>query len=369
MGITALSVSGYRSIRDISLSLDRLNIVTGANGCGKSNLYRSVYLLHQAAAGRFARTLADEGGLPSVLWAGPRKGLRKTEPQRLNFSVSFEDGLTYSLVAGLPEKDALLTFSFFFDPVIKEENVTFRDGRSSVTLMERGHSSAMCRDADGRRVEFPMSLSRGESALTQLSEPHRFPHLSILRERFLQWRFYHAFATDERSPIRQPQIGVFTPVLSHDGTDLAAALQTIIEIGDADELHRAIHDGLEGARLSVLFPNPHGNTETRFRLQLQTPGIQRPLEAWELSDGTLRYLCLLAALLSPRPPALLALNEPETSLHPNLLPPLAERIVAASRRSQLWITTHSRILADEIERETGVSSLRLTRENGETVVG
>jgi len=106
----------------------------------------------------------------------------------------------------------------------------------------------------------------------------------------------------------------------------------------------------------------------RFSVALEMPGLTRPLDANELSDGTLRYLCLLAALLSPRPPALLALNEPETSLHPDLLDGLAQMIVRASRNSQLWITTHSPRLAELIERHSGKPSIRLELVNGETCV-
>jgi predicted ATPase len=360
MSISEITVSGYRSIRDLTVPLGRLNVLTGPNGCGKSNLYRSVFLLHAAASGRLARTLADEGGMPSILWAGPNK----KGPVRLNLGVTLEGGLAYSLVCGLPEANDLPTLSFKRDPMIKEETVTFRVEGRPITLMDRGKSGAMLRDAGGDRVTFPMTLSRSESALTQLAEPHRFPYLSTLRDTLRGWRFYHAFRTDESSPIRQPQVGVFTPVLSHDGSDLAAALQSILELGDAEELFRAVRQGLDGAELEIVGPD---DPEARFRVRLRTPGILRPLEAWELSDGTLRYLCLLAALLSPRPPVLLALNEPETSLHPDLLPPLAARIVTAAARSQLWITTHSRTLADEIERRSGIASLRLTKNNGETV--
>jgi DNA-binding transcriptional LysR family regulator len=196
---------------------------------------------------------------------------------------------------------------------VKEETVTFLDGRSRVALLERGKSGASARDADGRRNNFPMTLSRSESVLAQLAEPHRYPQLSLLRETLLGWRFYHQFRTDADAPLRQPQVGVFTPVLSHDGRDLAAALQTIHEIGDADGLFRAVRQGLDGAELVI------ASEKARFEVGLRVPGVHRPLEARELSDGTLRYLCLLAALLSPRPPSLLALNEPETSLHPDLL--------------------------------------------------
>ena len=100
------------------------------------------------------------------------------------------------------------------------------------------------------------------------------------------------------------------------------------------------------------------------------PGLTRPLEATELSDGTLRYLCLLAVLMSPRPPTLLALNEPETSLHPDLLDGLAQLIVRVSRNSQLWVTTHSPRLAELIQRHSREPNIQLELVNGETrVVG
>lgn len=90
--------------------------------------------------------------------------------------------------------------------------------------------------------------------------------------------------------------------------------------------------------------------------------------ARELSDGTLKYLCLVAALMSPRPPALIALNEPESSLHPDLIQPLAELIVNASKASQVWVTTHAQSLAQAIKRiaAAGVTELRLS--DGETII-
>jgi predicted ATPase len=299
--------------------------------------------------------------MPSVLWAGPRK----KGSVRLVLSVVLDSGLSYSLTCGLPEINDLPS-SFRLDPLVKAETASFREGSGAPSiLLDRGRSSAMVRDSSGQPVEFTMTLGRSESALVQLSEPHRFPYLSVLRETLTNWRFYHGFRTDEQAPVRQPQIGIFTPALANDGSDLAAALQTIIEIGDAEGLFLAVRQGLGGAVLEILYPPNHAD---RFRVRLQLPGILRPLEAWELSDGTLRYLCLLAALMSPRLPSLLAINEPETSLHPDLLGPLAARIVDASKRTQVWVTTHSSTLADLIERLSGVTSVVLRKRNGETVI-
>src|SRR5262249_20128960 len=158
------------------------------------------------------------------------------------------------------------------------------------------------------------------SVLSELREPHNFPELSILRSVFLRWRFYHDFRTDLQSPIRQARLGTIMPVLSHDGTDLPSAIATIRATGQREKLDEAIEAAFPGSRLDV---QPIDN---ELVLSMSSPGVFRELSAKELSDGTLQYLCLLAALLSPRPAPLMVLNEPETSIHPDLLGPLAELI-------------------------------------------
>ncbi len=97
-------------------------------------------------------------------------------------------------------------------------------------------------------------------------------------------------------------------------------------------------------------------------------GLLRPLKAAELSDGTLRYLCSIAALLSPRPPDLMILNEPETSLHPDLLPPLARLIAQAAKRSQIMVVSHASALIADLETAAEVTRIVLEKHLGETRV-
>lgn len=99
-------------------------------------------------------------------------------------------------------------------------------------------------------------------------------------------------------------------------------------------------------------------------MMMQREGLSRPLEPAEFSDGTLRFLCLAVALLSPRPPAFIALNEPENSLHPQMLPALASLIAEASRYSQIWLTSHSPELATLIEKQRSFSLYQLSMVEG-----
>jgi predicted ATPase len=151
-------------------------------------------------------------------------------------------------------------------------------------------------------------------------------------------------------------------VLSHDGADLAAALQTIIEIGDADALNAAVSDAFRRASVAVV------NTAGRFEVVMQQHGLLRPLTSAELSDGTLRYLLWIAALLTPRPPGLLVLNEPETSLHPDLLPALARLIAQTSDRSQVIVVSHAKALIEALQQDLECHSIMLDKRFGETHV-
>jgi predicted ATPase len=362
--IQQLHVEGYRSVRDLRVNLKPINVLTGPNGCGKSNLYNALVLIARAAEGRLARAIAQEGGTPSVFWAGgERIRLQRKRPPR-RVIVGFEnDEYGYEIQMGLPSpNEHALETMFKLDPRVKEEYIWPSGTKRRVLMLKRDEPSAWLRDAAGSLITYPFQIAKSESVLSQIIDPHLYPEISSVRSQILAWRFYHYFRTDSESPLRQPQIGVQTPVLNTEGTDLAAALQTIREIGDESALADAVHQALGGASLLIQAE------ETQFRLSLQVPGLLRPLQAREFSDGQLRFLCLCAALLSPRPPSLLALNEPETSLHPDLIDSLARLIVVASKGTQLWITTHSRSLAEGIERYSGVPGIRLAMRDGETVL-
>jgi predicted ATPase len=150
--------------------------------------------------------------------------------------------------------------------------------------------------------------------------------------------------------------------VGNDGSDVAAALQTIREIGADDLLKAAIEDAFAGSRVSL------ENLEGRFTLTMARHGLLRPLGTAELSDGTLRYWLWIAALLTPRPPAVMVLHDPETSLHPDLLGPLGRRIARAAERTQMLVVTHSSPLISAWSEQPGCYSILLQKTFGETVI-
>ena len=372
--LTHLAVAGYRSLQQLTVPLGGLTLVCGANGCGKSNLYRALGLVAAAARGDLVAALAAEGGLPAVFWAGPertsaamRRGEQpvqgssgRREAARLRLGIAGET-LSYAIELGYRADDQ--TSAFVLDPEIKREWI-WAGGcfhPRSLVVQRTGSVVERCGEG-GRAVPIALELSPHDSLFTAVSDPLEAPELFQLRHTILSWRFYDSFRTDRLAPARGGRIATRTPSLAGDGSDLAAAVQTILEIGNADAFQAAIADAFPGCRLTV------DTTQPIFRLQLHQPGLLRPLDATELSDGTLRYLLLAAALFSPRLPPLLVLNEPENSLHPDLLLPLARLIGPVAERTQVWVVAHAEALINALEANPGCRLLRLERELGATVL-
>jgi predicted ATPase len=184
--IKQIHVSGYRCVRDLDLELKPINVLTGPNGCGKSNLYNSLVLMARAAQGQLARAIAEEGGTPSVFWAGGERVRyqRKRPPKRVVLGFESEK-FGYELQIGLPSpNEHALGTMFTLDPRVKEESIWYTyppasagapEAKRRVAMLKRDEPSAWLRNAGGSMVTYPFQISKHESVLSQIIDPHLYP--------------------------------------------------------------------------------------------------------------------------------------------------------------------------------------------------
>lgn len=367
--ISRIAISGYRSLRELTLPLGRLTVVTGANGTGKSSVYRSLRLLAQIADDRIIASLAHEGGFESVRWAGPERisrgmkdgsvpiqGTVRKGPVSLKLGFT-EDDTSYAIELGLPIPGETM---FGGDPEIKREVLWTGDKLlPSRIIADRRGPGIQVRTATGAMQHITTDTRPYDSLVRAATGPDAPWEITRLRNQLAAWRFYDHFRTDESAPARQLHVGTRTTAISPDGRDIAAAIQTIFEIGDPEALAAAIDNAFPGASLEV---TPSAGL---FRLSMRQHGILRPLGVTELSDGTLRFILLAAALLAPRPAPLMVFNEPEASLHGDLIPALASLIARASDDSQVVVVSHNRTLVATLL-GVGAEMIELQKEFGET---
>ncbi len=361
MRLHSFAVHRYRSLQAIRMDLGPVEVFCGANGVGKSNLYNAMRLVRAAAVNRLALDILSEGGMGSALWSGT---YRKDEKRRIRLEATLRDDETamdfhYRLEIGQPPP---VSAGFLHEPHVKEEELSVTIGTRRVPVLVRDRENTRIREAHGRLERYEGEILPSETALGLVADEGRNPEVALFRRIVGRWRFYHGFRTDPQSPLRRPGFAASAPVLDEDGSNLAAVLATVAHVSeDMTELDRAVGDALEGARLII--PPPVDEARFEFRMP-EFP--DRPFSVRELSDGQMRFLALCGALLSYRLPPLIALNEPETSLHPDMLPPLARLIAAAAEKTQVWVVTHSTRLADELAALTGARPRRVVKVKGET---
>lgn len=177
-----------------------------------------------------------------------------------------------------------------------------------------------------------------QSVLWSPRDPRHYPEITYLAEQFERIRLYRDWNTGRHGPLRKPQpVDLPQDFLSESGDNLGLVINDLL---NRPEMRTKLLDYLKRfhAPVTDIATLLLGGTVQIF---LHEEGLSAAVPASRLSDGTLRYLCLLAILLHPDPPPLICIEEPELGLHPDILPTIAELLIDASQRSQLIVTTHS----------------------------
>ena len=321
--------------------LQSLNVLIGPNASGKSNFIETLELLH-ATSVDFATAVRDGGGAGEWLWKGrdPRRPaeiavvLEESTPmgRPLKYRLEFTD--VKSRVEVVDEAIEEL------EPELGKSDVFF------YYRFQEGHPAINIRNRTGGRTQRRLqreSLYPDQSVLAQRKDPDLYPEVTWVGRSFGDIQTFREWTFGRYVPLREPQPATLPEDrLLPDSRNLALVLNQIEHTGGAhfDELLRRFFPRLERMSTRV-----SGGT---VQFYLHEAGFAAPIPATRLSDGTIRFLALLATLLSPSPPPLVCIEEPELGLHPDAVAQLADLLVDASERMQLVVTTHSDALVSAL---------------------
>jgi len=364
MRIEQLDIEGFRSLRKTSWRPGDLNVVIGPNGSGKSNLLRFLELLAVSAQGRLGRYIQSLGGMDPIVWDGRADAIRcslRTTPVGGSLGPEEYDLELARLGGGSSYKIASerLTNS--------SEMPSGKRDRPFIYL-ERHARSAVVFDAEQRRFVTPEEyVSDEETLLSLASGPFsQNPRIPPFQKALASIAVYHDLHTDKDAPLRRPVVSRMEERIEPDGQNLVAVLHTLYS--NDREFKRDMHLAMNGAFgddfEEMIFPPA---SDQRVQLRIRWKSLQREQSTAEMSDGTLRFLFLMAVLANPSPPPVIAIDEPETGLHPSMLPIVAEYAIDAATRSQVIVTTHSTQLLDAFTETKPVTTVAAW-ENGETAL-
>ena len=341
------------------LELKRLNVLIGPNGSGKSNLLEGLDVLRSAPRDLVA-PIREGGGIRDWIWRGKPEGTAHIEaivenpqgPQALRYRLGFaERGQRFELIEERIENEQS-------DEGHEEPYIYYnqKGGRAFITFKDEDDLSPEILATVKAKFPHvrprlgydfrPEEIKPDQSILSQRKDPDQYPELTYLGESLSRIRIYREWSLGRDTPPRLPQkADLPNDFLQEDGKNLALVLNSFqgkpaVKRRLLDALSK-FYEGITDFHISI-----EGSTVQLF---LQEGDVVIP--ATRLSDGTLRYLCLLAVLCHPQPPPLICIEEPELGLHPDILPTVGKLLLEASERSQLIVTTHSDMLVDALTNE------------------
>ena len=340
MLIKSLQLKNILSFRDATLELRPLNVLIGPNGSGKSNLIDVVALL-RSAPDDVAGFLRRNGPTGNWVWQGAEQRaaefptiqvgaeLRLPEPVRYDLKALTQDDRVHSLSENLNHIEPDTGETDRRRPVFQSAN-----GKSTVWPMRAG-GIVPTRDDEAETID----LAAGKSALSAaVSHPVNCPALTVTAQRLAAVKIYRSWYVGRDSAVRRPQCTDGSDdFLEEDFSNLARVVNKLKEQRlkpSMDEYLQRFYEDYESLHVRVY-------DDSTIQLAVNEKGQSGSLPVTRLSDGTIRFIALLAILCDPNPPPLVCIEEPEIAMHPDSLWLVKELLLAASERTQIIVTTHS----------------------------
>jgi predicted ATPase len=363
--IQRVRFDGYRLLDEFEADLGQLTVVIGANATGKSTLLDALSLVTNGMELPIEDAVAFRGGM----WSIPNAG---RDCDEIGWRLTFVKPSHHPVWSRIPLAndtpcvyEARLGRDRFGKMTLRSEHLEQpRHGKQSLKILELESGTAKIfnpktrklfpfdqpaepptapNSTDGRSPFAEPPAQKPSLLLARMRFEHEFPLPTWVRGYFASFCYYPGFEVSRSSPVRNTPAEIRpTPTLNANGENLGTVLHEFLTRQDLRGQASELRDFLRAAYPEVedVFAETAFGGEPRVLVRLKETGLRRATEIWELSDGMLRFLLLCCALLNPLP-GLIAIDEPETGLHPRLLPIVADVIRSAAEQSQVLITTHS----------------------------
>lgn len=323
----------------VTVDLRALNVLIGPNASGKSNLLE-VLAIFRATAGDLQAVVRQGGGINEYLWKSGQASVSAVLKAEVNYRESVLP-YSYTVLHGIQ----LAAVGIRLD--LAAESISLRQMLFEESIYSAGpeRPTLYVLDDAGSRTPTPVEdLKPGQSVLAQRRDPERFPELTFLADQFGGITLFQDWNFGRKAPARLPQpTDLPSDFLLPDASNLGLVLHDLTQTSaKREELIGYLRRFYEPAR--YISTKIQGGT---IQLFIEEEG-GRLIPATRLSDGTLRFLCLLAILCHPTPPPVIGIEEPELGLHPDIIPTIAELLRKASERTQLFVTTHSDTLVSAL---------------------
>ena len=343
---------------DAEFPLEPLNVLIGPNASGKSNLTEALSLL--AAAPRDLQApIREGGGVRDWLW----KGASQLATATVNITVAYPHGSPLRYRLSFAETGS--RFQLRDEAVENEKPARGKEEPYFYYRYQEGHPVLNVLTQEESRINRELrreDVKPDQSILSQRRDPDSYPELTYLTDKFERMCFYREWNLGRYTPPRLPQqTDLPQDRLLGDASNLGLVL--------SDLLHRPHEKRQILDRMRAFYPSVEDIVTTinsgMLQIFFHEKGLHHPVPATRLSDGSLRYLCLIAVLCHPDPPPVVCIEEPEIGLHPDVIPEVAKLLIEASSRSQIFVTTHSDILVDALTNTPG-SVIVCEKSNGAT---